>query len=177
MSILCSTGCVISLCCYVQLTGTRQGFLFFGVLALNQHVSPLAHGEVHDNGYCRYSAPFTWKLLCLLRACKKMIGWEHGQWNSRDLWPLPMIHLLWGTHNRWRSDGWRLPISAISFIGICWGDDPDSNFQAFFASTKLALWWLPEATTKRYNRWKRACAGQEFGARTVRVDYAFGFIL
>ena len=49
-------------------------FLFFGVLALNQHVSPLAHGEVHDNGYCRYSAPFTWKLLCLLRACKKMIG-------------------------------------------------------------------------------------------------------
>ena len=133
-----------------------------------------------------------------------MPGWAHGKYcffkyipanpfdktswtcklpppSSNPAGPLPMIHGVGLCDlDFWNSEGlkaWWLPISAISLIGICWGDDPDSNFQAFFASTKLALWWLPEATTKRCKRWKRARASQEFGARTVRVNYAFGFIL
>jgi len=49
-------------------------------------------------------------------------------------------------------------------------DDPDSNFQAFFASTKLALWWLPEVNNMcRIRKMGSKARGDKRGAAAGRA--------
>ncbi|CAK9025613.1 unnamed protein product [Durusdinium trenchii] len=49
-------------------------------------------------------------------------------------------------------------------------DDPESNFQSFFASTKLALWWLPEVNNMcRIRKLGSKARGDKRGAAAGRA--------